>query len=588
MNTHGAECRGFGGQEELAFRQAVFDWCLRKARQSIDEQAIEEALVWNRLAAGAAGFGCVVLASPELEANLLQVASHLPIPDSKSPARTGRPNRWLHVFTTAFPSSGHTALARRWIQLDPEPNRHSVVLLAQTEPVPNSLVEAVQSSGGDVVRMDPRAPLLERAVRLRELAWREADVVVLHIHPLEVIANVALGVPDGPPVMLVNQAAHMFWVGGSVADVVLNCRVSAQEQEWTVRYRGVGVDRSATLPIPLPEPAWQVVSTEMRAAARAALQLPAGAPVLLTVGDTYKYVPLPGLDFLEAASSILRLRPDAHLLAVGVKENERWRVVREASGGHLRAVGTQYDLKPYHAAADVYLEGFPFGSMTALLEAGLHGLPCVLAPETCPPPFGSDGIAFAGLEKPADVADYVERVVTLLENSSERQQCGGLLTTSIRTHHCGAGWVGYLREVKQNLPRRHQVHPPVEIPPIPMHLASFWSAFSSRRRGDALGLSFRFAIYLGLKPRLDRTLRQAIRSAKHVRNPYAPLNMLITLTDFVVSIVPSRASSFIYDAYDRLARLFREEGRIMRLGHAVSGWFARHPVSTGQCGIERR
>jgi hypothetical protein len=49
---------------------------------------------------------------------------------------------------------------------------------------------------------------------------------VLHVHPWSVIPVVALGMTGGPPVMLLNHLSQQFWVGGSVADLVLNTTVS--------------------------------------------------------------------------------------------------------------------------------------------------------------------------------------------------------------------------------------------------------------------------------------------------------------------------------------------------------------------------
>src|SRR6185437_3034845 len=101
-----------------------------------------------------------------------------------------------------------------------------------------------------------------------------------------------------------------------------------------------------------------------------------------------------------AAATILRARPHVQLLAVGPNEDARWRDLRAATGGRARALGPRHDLPRIHAAADVYLEGFPVGSPTALLEAGLRGLACVRAPADVPPPFAIDGPALDALAQP--------------------------------------------------------------------------------------------------------------------------------------------------------------------------------------------
>ena len=45
------------------------------------------------------------------------------------------------------------------------------------------------------------------------------------------------GVAGGPPVILLNHASHTFWVGASIADLVLNLRQAAQDL--AKRHRGV-------------------------------------------------------------------------------------------------------------------------------------------------------------------------------------------------------------------------------------------------------------------------------------------------------------------------------------------------------------
>jgi len=571
-------------EQLLAFRRAIFAWCLRQARRCAGRDAVEEALQWNQLAARVGCMDCAVLASRELEANLLAAAARLPVPDLKQPRVADRPRRWLHVFSEAGPSAGHTAMAWRWMSLDPEPNRHSLVLLSQQTPVSEQLVEMVARRGGEVVRMDPHAPILARAERLRAFAWAEADVVVLHVHPWDVNATLAFGIPSGPPVLLVNHSAHLFGVGGSVADLVINTRLSAQEDEWTIRYRGVGADRTAWLPLPMPPPTWRSRSAEMRLAARQGLGLPALAPVLLTVGDSYKYSPLPGLDFLETAVTILQARPSVHLVAAGVREDARWRQAREATGGRLRAVGRQLDLRPYHAAADVYIEGFPCGSTTALLEAGHHSLACVMAPRLSPPPFGTEGLAFdeAGVDQPGDVAEYVKRVMTFLDDPDARERCGQALVAAIEANHSGEGWRAKLERLKRSIPARHEVHPLDEPPPIPGPMVAFWAAVTARFRDDALGIVYRSAARLGLKPRLDLPIRRATRAAKGVRTLHPPLRRLITCTDYAATLVPAGRSAWLYKLYDWSATVLREDGKLTRVWRALtSALDGRHGCAQG-------
>ena len=512
MTDAGCHRRAIGaiGATRLALNEAVFEWCLRNVRRSLARNLLEPALRWGLLGAESAvshRFGW--LASPALEDALLAVASRLPEPDPGPAAE--RPHlRWLHVMDRTYAIGGHTALVYRWMQRESRGDRHSVLLLSHQEALDPRLLAAARDTGGTVRALAPDAPLLERAVRLREEARKHADRVVLHVHPWSVVPVVALGVPGGPPVMLINHLSHEFWVGGSVADLVLNLRSSALE--WSEAYRGIA--RNAMLPIPVFPRAVDrggSASPETRRAARQALGVPSGALVLLTVGSAYKYRPLPGLDFLDAAAAILRACPQAYLVAVGPHEDARWKAVRERSGRRLLAAGPQLDLTHFHQAADVYLEGFPIGSPTALLEAGLSGIPCVRAPRQVPPPLAMDGIGLGGSSQPASVADYVDTAITLVRNEDERRAQGLSLERAIRAHHTEPYWSDYLRRAESALPGRHGVYPLAGAAPLPASVRELTVALSTLGNAeDALTVAIRAAFELGLGARVDLPLARAL------------------------------------------------------------------------------
>ena len=450
--------------------EAAFRWCVAGARQSLAGGALESALRWSALAVMTGtlhGFGR--LAAPELERILLSAAARLPcrLPD-RAP-RSG-PLRWLHVMDEENTIGGDISFALRWMELDARDHRHSVVLLSQRNRE-GRLAEATSASGGAVTALDPDTPLTERADRLRRQAWEHADRVVLWAL-WSVVPVVALGIAGGPPVTLLNQASQVFWVGGSVADLVVNLRGSARR--WSESYRGI--DRNAVVPVPLPDVAVEPISAERRLAARRALHLPSSATMLLTIGNAYKYRPLPGIDFLDAVDAVLRARPDVHLVAVGPIDDQRWAALRSAAGGRVVTAGPQTDLGPYHLAADLYLEGFPVGSPTAFLEVAQLGIPCVRAPRMIPPPFVIDSPALEGLAQPADVADYVRTVIALVDDPDARSRQGGALAAAVRRHHSPAPWRRALAAALASLPPRHAVYPLEGAAPLPGALRDFSAA----------------------------------------------------------------------------------------------------------------
>jgi hypothetical protein len=546
-------------EERRRLNKAVFDWCLRNAQGCITEDALEQSFQWAQLAARfAIRFPFGEMASCALEEHLLRIARELPIPRHNAARRGQRHERWLHVSTETYPTGGHTAIIRRWIELDASAHRHSIAVLDQKTEVPTALSELVHGTGGDVLKFDRKASLLSRAMQLRK-ASVEADVVVLHLFPDEVIPVVALGVSCGPPVLLMNIADHEFWSGGSVADVVVNLRQSGDE--WIVRHRGI--PRISYLPTPLAMPDMTAEQySELRASTRKALELPLEAPVILTSGEAYKYTPLPDLNFFGAARAILASCPDACLLAVGPSAVDEWKALQEGTGGRVRAVGLQKDVSAYRACADIYLEGFPFGSNAAFLEACMDEIPCIRAPRVCLPLVGSDGVAPEQLEQPADISAYVKRAIELIDDKDERRRCGKSLARAVRERHTGPGWVRHLRNLETQLPTGHSVFHLSAPEPVPEQVADFWTKFLIQRVGneDPLNNAYRSALSLGLKPKMDDALMKVVRPSRHVRGGNAAHERVISLMGPILSMLPTKTSGLIYD---KVVGHLCHDGRIM-------------------------
>jgi len=472
--------------EVLHFADELITALLARMQSAREQGDHERALQWAHTATGLIVFGGTFgrLASLELEQATVAMAQTLP----GSPIRRNQsgPKRFLHVLTEAYELFGHTKLCRRWIEIDPTSARHDVVLLAQRDQAPTNLRHSVEARGGKLTRLDRTQPLLKRAQQLRELAYAEADVVVLHVHPFDLLPNVAFGISGGPPVVYVNHADHEFWVGGAVADLVLDIRESGQE--WTRALRAI--PRTQILPIPLEEDPILLGGPESVAALRREVRQSLGVNddemLLLTIGSARKYLPMQGLSFLEAAEHILQRCPKAKIVAVGPKPVAEWQAVSQRTGGRLLAVGNQSDLGRFHAAADLYLEGMPAGSLTALLEVCLAGVPCVRAPAQVRPPHSSDGSAFASVEQPESVAAYVDEVVALVNQPATRRTRGERLQRQVRDTHCEGGWSKLLAEIVSALPQVHSTYPDQSPQPISLGESEFKLEYAYQRVPQAL------------------------------------------------------------------------------------------------------
>lgn len=509
---------------------AVAQLWLDEAHRWADLEDWDLALRSAYLAARARATQNRTLAWPALEAFLREAAQSV-LKDIDPPAAPPWPVSCVHVLSEALPAGGLTAMAQRWIDRDIAHGVHHVILLDASLGVPRELARSVESRQGQIHCAPPSCGPMALAQWVRDLTYRLATHVVLHVDPADVTCAVAFGKPGGPPVLLVNHTAHAFWVGVTTSDLILNCRGSQLEAQWTRVHRGAVHQACVPIPLEVPPltdlhavPMTQDLGTRLaRQRARAAWGLQTDQVVLLTVGSAFKYAPSTVGDFVHIFEQILHDAPHAVLLAVGFQGDARWQRAAQATQGRIRTLGTlpQAALRQLHSGCDLYVEGFPFGTTTALLEASAAGMPVVLAPMFCPPPYGTDGLAIdAVITRAHDLQAYKSTCMQLIGNEALRHRQAEALTPKVLEHHTGLGWQRHLDVALLAAPTDHEVRHGLVIRPTPEAAYAYWVQRSTQWTPPAeriLERSLLWALHDGLPLPTWSDLRQLCQGHERAR-----------------------------------------------------------------------
>jgi hypothetical protein len=204
------------------------------------------------------------------------------------------PRKILHIGTSMVSIGGHSKMLRRWINEDLN-RSHSLVLTRQCpNPIPKELSDAVSNSHGEIYTLNNRiGGIISWAKQLSKLA-SAFDLVVLHIHNYDVIPIIAFANKEqSPPIMFLDHADHIFWLGASISDLVISLRESGME---IVRQRrGIEEKRNVLLPIKL-EPIHRKIS---RIEAKRQLNLPDDSILILSIARGVKYKTINGISFAD-------------------------------------------------------------------------------------------------------------------------------------------------------------------------------------------------------------------------------------------------------------------------------------------------
>jgi glycosyltransferase involved in cell wall biosynthesis len=381
-----------------------------------------------------------LFASDDLEFVLGRIRRSIP-PSPKTRTREQRTPRVVaHIATQLYGAGGHTQTISRWVRQDPDSDHRLILTRQGGVEVPPKIAECFQTSTGPVFLDRRPGGLVKRAASLRRLV-SDADVVVVHAHPHDVVPALALGLEGSPPAVYVNHADHVFWLGTSAASVVLNLRRSGLAL--CVSRRGVDPSRCIVANRPLELAPEDRRVEKQRSKCRSDWGVSDDEFLVVSAAAESKYEPIGTQSLIGLFTSFLARHPRARLLVAGPSAQGMWSEAADATGGRIKALGRLSNVPELLSAADAYVDSFPFASLTSLLEAGAHGLPLITFrghPAECAV-LGADS---PGLDDelfvPSTEQEFVSALASLADFPEFRAARGAATKAAVLHGHSHSAW----------------------------------------------------------------------------------------------------------------------------------------------------
>lgn len=444
------------GKMDLRSNLEIFRSLVEKAKGLVQARRFDDAAAHATMAAyHAHRRHCGLFASNALEQLLLATGRAAIHAVRAEPLKVRQIDRVLHVGTNMSVYSGNPRLIRRWMQQDAAHSSSLVLTKQAPDAVPKPIIDLVAQQRGRVHILNDGKPsgFIARAQRLRHIA-SEADIIVLHCWEIDVVPMIAFADDLGlPPIIYVNGGDHWFWLGRSISDVVISLRESGKRLAMT--RRGIEGIRNELLPTPMES----LRRTCPRVEAKRRIGIDPEVIMLLCIAGAPKFRTIGGPNFVEVHVPVLLSCKNVVLVVIGPGKAEDWSAAIRQTGGRIKVLEPTEDTAMYYQAADIYVDSFPFTSITSLLEAGSFGTPLV---SRFPFPEGSEilGSDAPGLDgcllRANSLKEYRDALYRLVKNPAERQSLGEKTRQRIEGKHCGERWRRRLEEIYEQaivLPR---------------------------------------------------------------------------------------------------------------------------------------
>lgn len=334
--------------------------------------------------------------NPSIEKLLISIGERLSISDvnKQKKEKNNIQLKVLHVASNLYNIGGHSKIFNFFIENDPQ--AYGVL------------------TKGDLINENPKitrlnaTTYLEKARELRLMAFGY-DFIVLHIHPDDIVPILAFAkeYKDFPPILFYNHADHCFWVGASIVDELINFREVYLDEDKIRR----GIKNVSLLPIPI-----NVLKSN-----KTLDKFVDGKKInLLSIGGLYKFCPTKHFNFFQSILKVINLRPQVHIYILGINPNAELAI--KYAHPNIHFIAPNNEIKDILNQCSIYVEGFPFTSLTAMLDAINNGLACQL--RLIPTRVNDMKMKFYGKRwvYPESETEWVNSLINLIDSKVNRSE----------------------------------------------------------------------------------------------------------------------------------------------------------------------
>ena len=356
-------------------------------------------------------------------------------------------NSFLHVLTTGNVTGGHTRVVERWINNAPENQIHSVVFINPNKDDMSVLEYNVKEKNGECIYFNKSLSMKEKALKLRKLALKY-EYIILHTHMEDVIPTIAFGTEKFKrPVLLYNHASHMFWIGKSIADLVLDIKKYDIDTK---------IKKNITDTFFLGVPSKEIIySKNDKNKLRKKLGLPENKKIIISSGTEQKYFSIGNDNY----SKILQKLTDdnTYCYVIGVKRNnDYWKKVEINSNGHIIPLGYinfNEGYMDYLSCADLYVDSYPVTGYAAMTDAISRGIPALsLKTVDLQLDYLTQTDAYCDSEE-----DFINKAKKILTENDYAEKILNQLQKSLEKYQSIEAWNKRIEEMLQISPKIHKV-----------------------------------------------------------------------------------------------------------------------------------
>lgn len=341
----------------------------------------------------------------QIENNLINIGkNHI----SKYNSNLNNEKKVLHLATELYEIGGHTRLLEQYINVF-EKFQNDVILTRQSKAnTPNRILN--NKSINCIMYLDAPGNEIERAQQLSRI-WENYQFVILHIHPDDITPIIAFGIREHKNILFINHADHVFWLGKRISKLCINIRPVGLEISQELR----GIENNLLIPIILND---KVLNGELN------IEIPINEKLIFgTMTTLHKIIPNGEKNFIRDVYEILDLYKDSEFYLIGIEESELGLLgFQKNNNPRLHFFGRLENPNQILQKINIYLEGYPYNSLTSLYEAILNGVCPVLMYNpinyncNLETDLSFNGILYHTIDKKA----YLEHIDTLVKNAELR------------------------------------------------------------------------------------------------------------------------------------------------------------------------